>query len=225
MSATDLIAIFGLLEPRPAKPPDSVVRECYTLDSFKVEVFTDAVRLTCKCCRSNPYLLDPSDLRKIHPASGLYACSTCLSELKTAKTPSDKIAVWFAQNTASITKENHLHLPKEFCRLVDTDKKTIMRPRRFVYAKFFKTELKRSDKILSTCGDPLCVNPYHMMLAASPAAKVTPEMKKDVYKWTVNNVHPRTMKQMLEIKYKCSLSLKTITNLKKSMLASGFTQS
>jgi hypothetical protein len=215
----NLIAVFGLLEPHPAKPPDSVVQECYTLDSFKVEVFTETVRFTCKCQRSAPYLIALSDLRKIHPSSGLYACQTCLQELKNAKTPSDKIGVWFTQNKPSITKEAHLHLPKDFCRLVDTDKNTVMRPRRFVYSKFFNVELKRSDKILSTCSDPLCVNPYHMMLAASPAAKVTPEMKKDVYKWTMNNVNPKIMKQMLEIKYNCSLSLRTITNLKKSLLA------
>ena len=219
MRSVDLIAVFGLLEPRPPEPPNPVVQRSYTLDSFFVDIRGNTAELTCKCKRCEPYLLCVEDLDRIHPASGLFACPVCLEELKNAKSPSDKVAVWFAQNRPSITKDTHLYLPGDFCRLVDTSKNTIMRPRRFVYAKFYGKDLRQSDKILCTCGDPLCVNPYHMMLAASPATKVTPEIKQDVYKWTMNNVHPKTMQQLLEIKYKCSLSLRTITNLRKSLLA------
>jgi hypothetical protein len=57
-----------------------------------------------------------------------------------------------------------------------------------------------------------------MMLAASPATKVTPEMKEDVQLWLSKNIKCSLIRQMLEVKYKRSLSLRTITNLKKSLL-------
>lgn len=218
MNPLDLVTVFGLLEPTPVKPLRPVVQRTYTLDSFIVHDDGDTAALNCKCCRSEPYLLASADLGRIHPALGLFACSICLNELRNARTPSDKIAVWFLQNRPSIAKDQHLYLPNTFQRLVDTEEGVIMRPRRFVYAKFFNVVLQQRDKVLNTCGDPQCVNPYHMMIAASTAAKMTPDMKKDVHSWFTNKVNPRTIQQLLEIKYNRSFSLRTITNLKKSLL-------
>ena len=219
MRALDLVTVFGLLEPTPVEAPDPLVQKIYTLDSFAVSVHGEVASLSCRCARTEPYLLAAADLERIHPASGLYACSVCLEEIRSARTPSDRIAVWFAQNRSSIVKDQHLYLPKSFQRLVDTEEGVIMRPRRFVYAKFFDLALKQCDKVLNTCGDPHCVNPYHMMLASSPATKMTPDMRKDVHTWLTRNVAPRVIQQMLEIKYSRSFSLRTITNLKKSLLA------
>ena len=217
MNPLDLVTVFGLLEPTPVKALGPVVQKTYTLDSFVVSDYGESASLTCKCCRSEPYLLASADLERIHPALGLFACTLCLNELRNARTPSDKIAVWFLQNRPSIAKDQHLYLPNSFQRLVDTEEGVIMRPRRFVYAKFFNVVLQQRDKVLNTCGDPQCVNPYHMMLAASTAAKMTPDMKKDVQSWFINKVTPRTIQQLLEIKYNRSFSLRTITNLKKSL--------
>jgi hypothetical protein len=218
MSSTDLISVFGLLEPRPLKNYNQESQRSYTLDSFLVECHGGTSHLTCKCLRSKPYVLATEDLSRCHPPGGIYACSLCLSELRDARTPSDRIRVWLTQNRPSIANDQHLHLPKTFTRLVDTEDKVIMRPRRFVYAKFYDIALQQRDKVLCTCGDTLCVNPYHMMLAASPATKVTPEMKEDVQLWLSKNIKCSLIRQMLEVKYKRSLSLRTITNLKKSLL-------
>lgn len=215
----DLVSIFGLLEPHPVKPPDPAVQKTYTLDSFAVAIHGETALLTCRCRRSEPYRVAVEDLSRIHPASGLYACSRCLNELREARTPSDKIAVWFNQNRPFVTKDQHLYLPESFQRLVDRGKNVIMRPRRFVYSKFFGVTLTQKDKVLQTCTDPHCVNPLHMMVCASAATKLTPDMKKDVELWLLQNIKPQVVRQLLEIKYSRSLSLRTITNLRKSMPA------
>ena len=218
MTAVDLVSVFGLLNSTIPKPPDHVVQKTYTLDSFTVAVHKETAVLTCRCCRSEPYWLALEDLSRIHPTCGLFACVICLNELRNAHTPSDQIGVWFAQNRPFITKDQHLYLPDSFQRLVDTQENVIMRPRRFVYSKFFGVSLTKKDKVLLTCDDPDCVNPYHMMVSASSATKVTPDMKKDVKLWLSNQTSPQVIQQLLEIKYNRSLSLRTITNLKKSML-------
>lgn len=219
MHSLNLVSVFGLLEPLPAKASNSVVQKIYTLDSFTVTVHEGVAALTCRCGRSDPYWLALADMERIHPASGLYACEICLNELRNARTPSDRVAVWFNQNRPFITKDQHLYLPKAFQRLVDKKESVIMRPRRFVYSKFFGSTLTQKDKILQTCGDPSCVNPLHMMICASAATKLTPDMKEDVKSWLLHNTSPQIIRQLLEIKYNRSLSLRTITNLRKSMLA------
>jgi hypothetical protein len=219
MRNLDLVTVFGLLEPTPVPTEEDVVQKCYTLDSFTVSLKGPVATLECRCQRTAPYRLAHSDLGRIHPASGWYACPICLNELRNARTASDKIGVWFVQNRPSLTKDQHLYLPKVFQRLVDTEENVIMRPKRFVYSKFYNVELTRRDKVLSTCGDPHCVNPYHMMVAASSATKMTPDMKQDAYSWFLKNISPRVVQQLLEIKYNRSFSLRTITNLKKSLPA------
>ena len=219
MRSLDLVAVFGLLEPAPIEAPDPVVQKTYTLDSFAVSIHEGVVSFECACKRSEPYLLAVADLDRIHPPSGHYACALCLNELRNARTTAERVAVWFLQNRPSIAKDQHLYLPETFKRLIDAEEGVIMRPRRFVYAKFHNVALTQRDKVLSTCGDPHCVNPYHMMLAASSATKMTPDMKKDVQTWHSNQVSPRVIQQLLEIKYSRSFSLRTITNLKKSLPA------
>ena len=177
------------------------------------------MELTCSCGRSNPYVLDIQDFSKVHPASGSFACEICVHENKNATSTSDKIGVWFNQNKKNISKDSHLHFPGLSQRLLDREDKKIMRPRRFVYTKFFSVTLGKHQKILCVCDDESCINPYHMMVAASAATKVTPDMKRDVQLWFSKNVSPRVVQEMLKIKYNHSVLLKTIMNLKKSMPA------
>jgi hypothetical protein len=214
-----LISVFGLLVQTPAKPPTRSISRVYTLDSFEVDEYDDISVLTCKCARHEPILIATDDLSRAHRVAGLFACPVCLEELKGARSPSDKVAVWFKQNRHTLTADQHVYLPCSFARLVDATDKTIMRPRRFVFAKFHNVMLSEQDKIMTTCGDTECVNPYHMMVAASPATKVTPEMREDVKTWISSKVKNKTIQQLLKTKYNRDLSLRTITNIKKSVLA------
>ena len=94
-----------------------------------------------------------------------------------------------------------------------------MRPRRFVYSKFYEVELSKQDKIMVTCGDPNCVNPHHLMRTKSPAAKVTPEIRQDVLSWTQKRLSSRMIQDLLEEKHKKSLSIRTISKIRSSALA------
>lgn len=217
MRSLELAAVFGLLEPELVPRPKGQILKTYNLDSFTVEERIDGCVYTCKCLRSEPIFLSLSDSRKVRAPTGVYACPICLNELRNARTTSDRVAVWFTQNRPSLTKDQHLYLPVSLQRLVDSKEGVIMRPRRFVYAKFFNVALKQSDKVMTTCGDANCVNPYHLMIAASPATKVTPQMKEDVQLWLTKNISCRTIQELLQTKYSRSISLKTITNLKKSL--------
>jgi hypothetical protein len=214
-----LVSILGLLVQTAVEPAKGPVSRVYTLDSFRVEERGDASTLTCKCGRHEEILIATQDLERAHPVAGLYACPICLEELRAARSASDKVAVWFKQNRLALTPDQHVYLPCSFARLVDATDKTIMRPRRFVYTKFHNVVLSEKDKIMTTCGDAECVNPHHMMVAASPATKVTPEMREDVKTWISKNLKTRVIKQLLHAKYNKDLSIRTITNIKKSVLA------
>lgn len=214
-----LVSILGLLVQTPVEPSDTPVSRVYTLDSFRVEEHGATSKLICKCGRYHALLVATTDLEKAHPVAGLYACPLCLEELRQARSPSDKIAVWFRQNKYAITPDQHVHLPCTFARLVDATDKTIMRPRRFVYAKFNNVTLSEKDKILTTCGDPDCVNPHHMLRAASPATKVTPAMLADVKTWISKRATNQMIQNLLAEKYNRKFSMRTITNIKKSALA------
>ena len=214
-----LVSVLGLLVQTPVDTPNGLVSKLYTLDSFRVEEYGDVSSLTCKCGRHKAIYVATSDLQRAHPVLGLYACPICLEELRAARSPSDKVAVWFRQNRLALNPNQHIYLPCSFARLVDSTDKTIMRPRRFVYAKFYNVTLSDADKILTTCGETECVNPYHMMLAASPATIVTPEMREDVKTWVARKIRNKTIQELLRTKYNKDLSLRTITNIKKSVLA------
>jgi hypothetical protein len=210
----ELALVFGLLDSKPVKSSNQQLKKVYTLDYFRVTEYETYAEFVCKCGRSKPYTLEIKDLSKIRSSFGFFGCYHCLLEVKEAHSYSDKISTWIIQNKADINKTAHLYIPEGFSRLIDKDK--IMRPRRFVYSKFFDVTLSKEQKILCTCNDTNCVNPYHMMVAASAATKITPDIKKDVFTWFSKNISPRVIQQMLEMKYNLSVSLKTITNLKNS---------
>lgn len=212
-----LISVFGLLSQTSVTKPNGPISNRYSLDSFFVEERGDAATLVCKCGRSQPFHLAVVDLERAHRVQGLYACPLCLEELKQARSPSDKVAVWFRQNRPCLTPDQHIYLPCSFARLIDATEKTVMRPRRFVFAKFNNLTLSDKDKILTTCGDAECVNPHHMMLAASPATKVTPAIREDVKTWIARHISRRRIQELVETKYNRKLSLRTITNIKNSV--------
>ena len=220
MSDPTLLSVFGLVVQTPIsdQKTQGLPLKTYKLDSYRVEDFGFLSRLTCSCQRSSPTLVVTRDLTRSHPVAGRFACLVCLKEDREAKSASERVAAWLAQNKPSLNQEEHLLLPKQFQRLVDTDG-IIMRPRRFVYSKFYGVQLQTKDKVLPTCECEVCVNPYHMMRKLSPASKVTPQMKNDVFLWLNKKMSNKSIQLLLETKYCRTISLRTITNLKKSVLA------
>lgn len=215
-----LVSVFGLVVQTPVTDQEleETPDRTYDLDAFKADQFGAWTRLTCKCGRSKPEIVATADLERAHRVCGRYACQRCLQEDRDAKSASDQVSAWLAQNRPALNPHEHLFLPKQFQRLVDKDG-TIMRPRRFVYSKFYDVELATRDKVMPTCGCDDCVNPYHMMRTLSPATKITPQMKEDVKLWLSKRMSHKMIQLLLETKYSCTISLRTITNLKKSVLA------
>lgn len=220
MNNRDLIGIFGLLHAELLPVPDGrEPDQIFNLDHFTVKTFGETAVFVCKCARTEPFALSEHLIDRIKRICGTYACPICVQELKSARSGSGKVRVWFNQNRSQLTPEAHLYLPTGVVRLIDLQDKTIMRPRRFIFSNFYNVELRQKDKILNTCGDPNCVNPYHMMRAASAAAKVTPAMREDVLHWSYNQIKPQEIRELLQKKYQITISLRTITNIKKSSLA------
>lgn len=216
-----LIAVFGLIAVRVSPdPPDGPVLKQYDLDSFRVEEYARTATLACKCGRTKPYVLSLEDLGRIHPVQGLYACPSCLSELKSARTVAQKVSVWLRQNQSAVNARDHLRLPNNLTRLMDPESRLATRPRRFIYSSYFDLDLSSKENVVSTCSDPHCVNPLHAQIASSPATKITSRMIEDVAGWLQKNVSNRSLQELIEIKYGVSLSTRSIDKLKRSAKSS-----
>jgi len=210
------IFIFGLLCRSPTDPVEGPVSKEYDLDSFRVVEQSETSTLHCKCSRSEPLVLATADLSRVHPVQGLFACQTCLDELKAARTVAQRVDAWLSQNRTNFTFREHLHLPKNITRFMDPESKLATRPRRYIYSSFHGIELSSKENIVSTCSDAHCVNPLHCQIASSPAAKVTDPMVKDASLWLQKGISSKTLQELIEVKYGVLLSMRTIDKLRKS---------
>ena len=216
---------LGLVDAQPIEGgrPAGAPQRTYTLDQFDVVEYSAVSMLTCSCARSDALVLSNSDLRKVSPVTGLCACETCLDEIDACIFPRDRVAAFIKQNLSRINPEDHLRLPSRMAQLTADGKPK--RPRRFVYECFHNVSLPTKMKVLHTCNDPECVNPYHMICSPSCAVKLTPEIKKDLKKWLATSLTQLQIQEQVSRKYKISISLSTIKNFKKSLLRSQSTQS
>lgn len=208
--------MFGLLDaeqqPIPQGAPDRVEK----LDYLQIEHHGETVVATCQCRRSAPVALARRDFDRRCRLANAFACSVCTSELKNslAVSASDRFQAWLLQHKYVIDPKEHLYasvLPK---RLVDTEDGTLMRPRRFIYARFYGVDLSTKDKVLMKCGDANCLNPHHMHLAASPAKKVSSEMHLDVLRWAQRKMTNKAIQELLEMQHGLSISVRTISALR-----------
>lgn len=216
MNSDPYLAIFGLLCRSLVVPAEGPVLKEYDLDSFRVVEQAAVSTLHCKCRRSEPLILATADIAKVHPVQGLFACQTCLDELRSARTVAQRVNAWVLQNKANFTFREHLYMPNNLTRFMDPDSKLAIRPRRYIYSSFYGLVLGSKEHVVSTCSDAHCVNPLHCQIATSPAAKVTANMVKDTSEWLQKGISSRTLQELIEVKYGVLLSMRTIDNLKKS---------
>ncbi len=211
-----LLLTFGLLDaktvPLPEGTPDSVEQ----LDYLRIARHGSTVVASCQCRRTPPIALHASDFSRRCRLATAFACPICTSELKqgSAASASDRFQYWLMQHKYVIDQKEHLYasvLPK---RLVDMVDGTLMRPRRFIYAKFYGVDLSSKDKVLMKCGDANCLNPHHMHLAASPAKKVSSEMHFDILKWAQHRMTNKAIQELLEIHHGKNISVRTISALR-----------
>lgn len=214
--------MFGLLDAEPLPIPTGTPDRVEKLDYLHIERHGGVVVASCQCRRTPPVALKEADYNRRCRLASAFACPVCTSELKNAQggSSSDKFQAWVLQHKYAIDPVEHLYasvLPK---RLVDSADGTLMRPRRFIYARFHGVDLETKDKVLMKCGDANCLNPHHMHLAASPAKKVSSEMHLDVLKWAKNKMTNKTIQELLQIRHGQNISVRTISALRNKPLQS-----
>ena len=219
-----LPAIFGLLDPKPdtySPLHDFDFENGLDLGSFKYVIAENHVALKCQCGRHHePYLIKRSLFDKIHPTQGRFACFECLSEQRNAKTIKDHLKMILTQNKLKIEEDTHIVLDFHSDKVYDPIKNQMVRVKRVVYELYYDVKLKTSDKVLVTCGNKNCVSPRHLLVASSPAVKVTPEIKSDIHAWALSKMTNNMIRTLVAEKYQRSISLRTIINVKKSLAAS-----
>lgn len=216
-SENALFTVFGLLEPTPPKKPRGEPLKTFKLDSLHVSEYRQVLSCRCACSRSEPILLAPQDFKKITRLNQLYACPLCIQEFKDAKTTKEKLEVWLRQNKPEIESKRHLYLPKHTKILFDTSSGTTIRTKRAVYQAFFEAPLAPDHFVLSKCNDEFCINPYHLMVARSPAGKITPEMKHDVILWSSTlGWSVLQIQNQIKLKYGRSVSKRSISSIRRS---------
>lgn len=218
-----LTQYLGILEPVLSEPPDGLPDEVRELGNFELAVYGLTGVLHCQCGRQEPIALRLRDVAHAAPIRGLMACPACVRESRMNAGRSKLIQAWFKRRKLAIKPDQHLYLPESLQRLVDEEE--IMRPRRYVYKVFFDYPLSPKDKVLCSCGDKSCLNPYHMMIGKSPARKMTPEMREAVQKWLTMGKTTKTIVELLKIRFQKSFSIRTIQLIKKELQQSDFTKS
>jgi hypothetical protein len=208
--------MFGLLDAEPIPIPNGTPDRIEQLDYLRIAHHGDSVVATCQCRRHPSVALHRDDYDRRCKLAASFACPICTNELKQGSgvSASDRFQYWLAQHRYVIDPTEHLYasvLPK---RLVDVADGTLMRPRRFIYAKFHAVDLTSKDKVLMKCGDANCLNPHHMHLAASPAKKVSSEMHTDILKWAKRNMTNKAIQELLEMRHGTSISVRTISKIR-----------
>lgn len=222
-TAVFLTEYLGILDPVVQDVPTGTPDEIRELGNFELAVYGSTGVLRCQCGEFPPVAARMRDISHAAPIRGLLACPACVEESRNLNCRSKLIQAWVRRRRLAIKPDQHLYIPANLKRLVADDE--IMRPRRYVYKVFFNEELSTKDKILCTCGDESCVNPYHMMRSKSPARKMTPDMEAHVRQWLNQSKSTSTIVNLLRMKYEQSFSVRTIQLLKKEFQQSVCTRS
>lgn len=214
---------FGIIDPTPVATFEGPVERRYKLDALTIEESATRVRLTCSCGRSDPFLLTREDWARAGNYHTLKACPICIQENKAAKSDTQKIKAWLNRVRPLINSESHIYTDRHKERLVIDG--NYFRPRRLIYQTFYGVTLKQADKVLCSCGDSECLNPHHMMLAKSPARKITPQMYNFIQSCLQQNLRTRTISELLQQRFDQQVSQRSIQLIAKELRPSEPTRS
>jgi hypothetical protein len=224
MGSTNVLTLcLGILDPIPVEIPADPPKTVYRRGNFEVREWDTCSELRCLCGRSSAIPVHLNDLKKASALHGLEACDICVQEFKNSKSRSQLVEAWIRRNRFGLDNSAHLYLPENLKRFVSEGQ--VMRPKRCVYQAYHGVDLQSEDHVLSTCGDPACLNPLHMMLGKSPAKKITPQMEKDITAWLEKNIKTKAIVELVSHKYKKRISLRTIQLIQKQWRQSASTMS
>lgn len=165
----------------------------------------------CSCERSDPLIIPLTDLKKVRlPTNLIPACEVCRSEFENARGKTGHLWAWLERNRPLISEEKHLYLPDDlgYCR--DVREGRSIRTRRFVYETFWKKNLNYKHFVRSKCCDEHCINPYHLYVCRSPAAKVSQPIRHYIQKLAAQGVSSKTTQLLLRDQLSLDLSVRSI---------------
>ena len=201
--------LFRLLSPPlPSEPSGDPLRIEFT-GHWKVEIFDSAVRWTCRCRRSEPFLMRPKEVPHILFPPGLIACEVCRHELQKAATKWERLDAW-------LERSRHTLDPEE-CLERDDSAKPNPRLLRRVYERFWKTSIEPGHCVKSICSNRNCINPHHLCLVKTAASRLTRESENFLNQILLTGVSTDTARQLLQERHSIELSRRSIQRIRKDL--------
>ena len=211
------VALLGLLDLDDSTtfPPTGSPETLERIGHWHVEHHADVSVWRCLCGRSQPILV-PSQFRKRVrlPHDLVQACEVCRSELATCSSRAGRLHAWLERHRPLIDRAQHLEYPEDRGFTYSEDDGQSTRTRRFIYEAFFKTKLRSSDFVSSTCSNPFCINPYHLCIKSTPNQKASPDIEKFVNHLQEMGISAKITQKVVAEKFGTRLSLSTIHALR-----------
>lgn len=208
------LLLLGLLELSDGHPltvpsvkPDHTEHQGHWL----IQHYDHVAVWSCLCGRSDPLVVPQKDMKKVRlPNDLIRACEVCRQEFEFARGKTAHLMAWIERHRFVLDKKEHLYLPADlgYCRDRDNERST--RTKRFVYEIFWKKKLKATNFVRSTCSGSNCINPYHLCIAESPAAKITKSVRFYIQKLAVQGISAKTTQRLLHDQLSLELSLRVI---------------
>jgi len=208
------VVLLGILElsndtilKTPTKQPLKIEQNNHWL----VEHHEEVAVWRCMCGRSDSIVIPKKDLKKIRlPNDLIKACEICRKEFEFARGKTGHLQAWLERYRFIIDKNQHLYLPSDlgYCRDRDNDRS--IKTKRFVYEVYWKKKLKSNQFVRSMCSDESCINPHHLCLTDTPAAKITKPIRFYIQKLMTQGVSAKTTQLLLRDQLSLELSLRSI---------------
>lgn len=215
----DLTALFGILEPtKPLTTPACDPEASWIDGHWDVSTFEGCVLWSCRCKRSEPLLMSSDDLKTIHKPRGLFACRVCREEEASARGKSGKLWAWLERNRFILDKSQHLYLPNDHGYCTKSEEQKVIRTRRYVYERFWKTKLESNQCVQVKCLDKDCINPYHLWISHSSAQKVSTEIRALISYLIQQGVSTQTIQKILSEQHSKTLSVRSIQKIKTELV-------
>jgi len=211
------VALLGVLDledqrlPAPTGAPETVE----TQGHWRVEHFSDVSVWRCLCGRSDPLVVPAAFRSRVRlPHDLVRACEVCRNELASCSSRASRLHAWLERNRPLISPDSHLEYPEDRGYTYSDDDGQSTRTRRFIYEAFFKTKLRSSDFVRSSCSNPFCINPYHLCITSTPNQKTSPQVEMMIRHLQELGISAKVTQKVILQKSGIKLALSTIQGIR-----------
>ena len=210
-----LLGLLELEELQPVVVPSGVPEHVEQRGHWRIGHYPDVAVWRCLCGRSEPLVVPHAQMRRIRlPNDLVKACEVCRDELAECSSKSSRFKAWIERNRLVIDPQAHLYYPGDTGYAKDAYDGTSTRTRRFVYEVFHKTRLRSDDYVSNVCSDAFCINPNHLCLKKTPAAKLSPVALNYTKRLLTKGISTRTIQRLLQEQFSLELSIRSIQLIK-----------